>query len=189
MQINLLWQSREYPSIENCIVTITERACEVSSVIVGVSEQKIFKVEYNIKTNHHWQTTFVEIKSRIENTIQTFCYHGDGKGKWQTNGKTLEQFNGCIDVDIPLTPFTNTLPINRLKLKKDQEQQIKVIYLDLLNEEIKPVTQKYTRLSDTQYKYENIPNDFEAAITVDESGLVVDYPTLFERISKRENII
>ncbi len=186
MQINLLWQSREYSSLENCMVKLTERRCEVSSVIVGTAEGKIFKVEYILKTNQHWQTISLEIESRIENTVQTFRYRSDGKGNWQVNGSIIAEFNGCIDVDIPLTPFTNTLPINRLKLKKDEEQQVKVLYVDLLSEEIKPVFQKYRRLSDTQYKYENVPNDFEAVISVDDLGFVVDYPTLFERLARKE---
>ena len=55
------------------------------------------------------------------------------------------------------------------------------IYCDILAEQITPVWQKYTRLSDTAYHYENVPNDFEATIEVDEFGLVVDYPELFVR--------
>jgi uncharacterized protein len=44
-----------------------------------------------------------------------------------------------------------------------------------------PVQQKYTRLSPTNYKYENVPNDFESVIAVDDLGLVVEYPGLFKR--------
>ena len=167
------------------MITLTERRCEVASVIVGTTEGKIFRVEYSLKTNLHWQTISVEVKSVIGNAFQTFIYRSNGKGSWQENGKTLEEFRGCIDVDLPLTPFTNSLPINRLKLKKHEEQQVKVIYMDLVEAKIKPLTQKYTRLSDTEYKYENVPNDFEAVITVDELGFVVDYPTLFERLAKK----
>jgi hypothetical protein len=84
-------------------------------------------------------------------------------------------------VDIPLTPFTNTLPINRLNLNQGQAQETHVIYCDLLEHQIKPVRQKYTCLSGTEYHYENVPNDYEVIIQVDESGLVVDYPSLFVR--------
>ncbi|PRD47727.1 putative glycolipid-binding domain-containing protein [Sphingobacterium haloxyli] len=42
--------------------------------------------------------------------------------------------------------------------------------------------QKYWRLSAEKHKYENVPNDFEAIITIDKSGLVVSYPELFERV-------
>ncbi|HKH61635.1 MAG TPA: putative glycolipid-binding domain-containing protein [Flavitalea sp.] len=187
MLANLVWRSKEYPSLENCMAMITSAGSEISSVIIVVAEHKIFSIEYNLKINSHWETEQVEIKSTIGGFVKSFIFQSDGKGNWQQNGHVLEQFKGCIDVDIPLTPFTNTLPIKRLKLQRGQEQLIKVVYLDLLSNEIKPVTQKYLRLSDLEYKYENVPNDFEAVITVDESGFVVDYPTLFERIARKDN--
>ncbi|HMF72577.1 MAG TPA: putative glycolipid-binding domain-containing protein, partial [Flavitalea sp.] len=74
-----------------------------------------------------------------------------------------------------------TLPVNRLKLHTNDERQIQVIYVDVLKRKIKQIRQKYTRLSNTVYLYENVPNDFEAKIEVDELGLVVDYPGLFVR--------
>jgi uncharacterized protein len=70
-------------------------------------------------------------------------------------------------VDISLTPLTNTLPVKRLQLKKGQSKEIAVIYFDLLDAQVKPVRQKYTRLSATEYLYENVPNDFEAKIKMD----------------------
>lgn len=74
-----------------------------------------------------------------------------------------------------------TLPINRLDLHLEGSSEVQVIYCDVLQQQLKPVRQKYTRLSATQYHYENVPNDFEATITVDEWGLVMDYPGLFVR--------
>ena len=187
MLANLVWQSKEYPSLENCAAMITSTGSEISSVVIGVVEHKIFTLEYNLKINPHWETEQVEIKTTIEGLAKSFIFKSDGKGNWQQNGHILEQFDGCIDIDIPLTPFTNTLPIKRLRLEIGQAQVIKVVYLDLLRNNIKPVTQKYARLSDREYKYQNVPNDFEAIITVDESGFVLDYPSLFERIARKDN--
>jgi hypothetical protein len=184
MQTNLLWTGREYYSLENCLITTTEKGTEINSVIVGSYEHKIYRVEYRIKTNQHWETVFFEVKSQHNDKISCYNFESDGKGNWMANGDPAQQFEGCIDIDIPLTPFTNTLPINRLRLSQQDLQQIQVIYLDLLEQQIKPVRQKYTRLSDTTYHYENIPNDFEAIITVDELGLVVDYPELFVRTAR-----
>lgn len=187
MLANLVWRSKEYPSLENCRAMITSMGSEISSVVIGVVENKIFEIEYNLKINPHWETEQVEIKSTIAGLVKSFIFQSDGKGNWQENGHILEQFDGCIDIDIPLTPFTNTLPIKRLKMQIGQAQLVKVVYLDLLRDEIKPVTQKYARLADREYKYENVPNDFEAVIRVDESGFVLDYPTLFERIARNDN--
>lgn len=181
MQTNILWTGRAYYSLENCLVNVGTGGSTITSTIIGLYDGAIYKVDYQIKTNARWETVFLEINYRLNNHQQTIRFEGDGKGNWTSNGQKDERFNGCLDVDIAVTPFTNTLPIRRLNLPGNQSQEIKVIYCDLLAQAIKPVRQQYTCLSPTQYHYQNIPNDFEATIEVDEAGLVVDYPTLFVR--------
>lgn len=187
MQTNILWTGREYYSLENCLINVTNSGTEVLSTIVGMYHDHLYHVEYLIKTNTAWETVFFELKSRYANKIQKFQFEADGKGNWMTHGKRADQFKGCIDIDIPLTPFTNTLPINRLKLSTQDEQQILVLYIDVLEQQIRPVHQKYSKLSTTKYHYENVPNDFEAEIEVDEAGIVVDYPSLFVRTAVLES--
>jgi uncharacterized protein len=183
MQTNVLWTGREYHSLENCLVTISKNGANINSVIIGSYEGMIYRVDYAIETNKNWETISFEINYRHSNFVHHLRCEGDGKGNWKSAGKPAKQFDGCIDIDIPLTPFTNTLPINRLKLSANETQQIRVIYLDLLKQQITPVRQQYKKLSATKYHYENVPNDFEADIEVDEQGLVVDYPMLFIRTS------
>ena len=185
MQKNISWQGKAYHSLENCILINTENGFEVNSIITGLHEQIIYRVEYFIKTNKNWEVVFFEIMSNLSGKSQSFNFKSDGKGNWTSNDKPNGQFTGCIDIDISLTPFTNTLPINRLNLSKNEQQKINVLYIDILNRQIKSVQQRYTRLSKYQYKYENVPNDFEAIITVDDFGLVVNYPDLFERNHNR----
>ena len=179
MQTNLLWTGQEYRSSENCIIKTNATANDIRSVIIGKYEENIFDVSYQIKTHQNWETVFLELHSRIGNQSQHIQLESDGKSNWKMDGKKATQFDGCIDIDISLTPLTNTLPINRLQLKPGEEQQIRVIYIDVLAQQIKPVLQKYIRLSGRVYRYENVPNDFEAKISVDEQGFVVDYPPLF----------
>jgi len=181
MQTNLLWAGREYHSMENCLVKPADDSIAITSTIVGYYENKIYLVDYFIKANTHWETLIVEINCRHSDHIQRIKFERDEKNNWRSNGSELPAFKGCIDIDISLTPPTNSLPINRLQLKQNEAQEINVIYFDLLAQQIKPATQKYTRLTDLSYHYENIPNDFEAVIEVDESGFVADYPTLFTR--------
>ena len=64
MQTNLLWAGREYHSIENCLVDTTNKGSEITSTIIGHYDNKIYQVEYRIKTNHNWETVFFEINSR-----------------------------------------------------------------------------------------------------------------------------
>jgi hypothetical protein len=181
MQTNLLWTGLKYYSLENCLVKVGETGSEIASTIIGSYDGKIYKIEYRIQTNPNWETVFFEINSRHSNQIQVIRFEGDGKGNWLNNSKKTSQFSGCIDVDIPLTPFTNTLPIRRLNLSKNEAKEIQVVYCDILGQQLKPVRQKYTCLSNSNYHYENVPNDFEATIEIDDEGFVIDYPSLFAR--------
>jgi hypothetical protein len=187
MQVNLIWKATEYDSLENCIVTITANEVIIKSVIVGCKENVIFRIDYTIKTNSNWETLFCELITQFGNARQVISFQGDGKGNWITGGILAINFKGCIDVDIPFTPLTNTLPINRLKLKEQKEENIKVIYIDIMESGIRPVSQKYKRLSGQEYNYQNVPNDFEANISVDENAFVIDYPGLFRRLHKMES--
>lgn len=181
MQINLLWQGHLYNSLENCLFSTIDTGIEVNSTITGMFDKDILKVEYLIRTNQNWETVFFEVRSHFADKRDCISFYSDGNGNWTTNGKSVEKFDGCIDVDISLTPFTNTLPINRLKLSENENRVVKVLYIDVLERQIKPVKQIYKRLSNTEYKYENVPNDFETVIMVDELGFVLNYPALFVR--------
>jgi uncharacterized protein len=177
----VLWAGREYHSLEHCVVSTSSGGSDISSTIVGQYRGIIYQVQYHILTNPLWQTLFFEINSRINGQVQHLLFEGDGVGRWKTGDREAAQFQGCIDIDIPLTPFTNTLPINRLNMAVGSERQIQVLYIDLLEGRLSALQQKYTRRDPQTYHYENVPNDFEADIQVDEAGLVIDYPALFER--------
>ena len=180
MQTHLHWKGLELQSKETCVVSTSEALTKVSSVIVGRHKDVPFRVEYILRATVHWETVFFQLHILYGHQPQSpLLFESDGIGNWTSNGEPAEKFMGCLDVDLPLTPFTNSLPIHRLQLGINDEQEIQVLYVDLLENEIKPLRQKYTRLSEHRYHYQNVPNDFEAVITVDEQGFVVDYPTLF----------
>jgi len=181
MQTNIVWTGLEYHSIENCLISNNKNGTDISSTIIGLYEGKIYKIDYAIKANKKWETQEVSITARHSDHQQYILLTKNAEGDWMMNDEKAYSFTGCIDVDIALTPFTNTLPINRLALRNGEEQTISVIYFDLLNWDLKPVKQLYRRISENLYHYENIPNNFEADIKVDKQGIVIEYPNLFNR--------
>jgi hypothetical protein len=181
MQTNILWTGREYNSLEHCRINSSSSGLEIASTIVGSYGEYIYSLDYHIHTDSFWATRSLELRYRCNGPDVYILLEGDGQGRWMLNGQKAGQFQGCTDVDISLTPFTNTLPINRLIMAPHQVSQIRVIYIDVLGGQIRPVDQKYTRLSHSRYFYENVPNDFSAELEVDALGLVADYPGLFVR--------
>lgn len=95
---------------------------------------------------------------------------------------------GCVDVDIGITPATNSLPIKRLKLKAQESRNIKAAYVPLPDQidEVflpRPAEQRYTCLVPGQrYRYEGLFRAFTAELEIDEAGLVLDYPETFRRV-------
>jgi hypothetical protein len=183
MQHILLWKGREYESLEHCNVFKADDI-RIASTIIGYYNGKSYHVIYDIVTDDSWTTRQVDIHFQINDQYGTIHLERMEK-HWLLHGEHASQFDHCIDVDIPLTPFTNSLPINRLQLEKGDEARINVIYLDLLAGEITPVEQLYRRIAEDTYHYENVPNDFQADIKVDQYGFVLEYPLLFSRVDLR----
>jgi uncharacterized protein len=184
MRSTILWTGREYSSLENCLVNVSDNKTDIESTIVGKYDVHLYKVDYKIQTNRQWETLSCIINARV-NGVQTILeFKRTTPGHWTVNGKNVPEFENCVDIDIPLTPFTNTLPIRRLQMRIEEEKIIRVLYIDLLSQKFSAVQQKYMRQSMNNYRYENIPNDFEADIEVDEDGFVIDYPELFVRTAK-----
>jgi uncharacterized protein len=89
----------------------------------------------------------------------------------------------AIDIDISITPFTNTLPIRRLNLQSGQSQEILAVYIHLPDMAITTDRQRYTCIEAGQrYLYESVDSGFTREIEVDAHGLVTSYPSLFRRL-------
>ncbi|MBC7851429.1 MAG: putative glycolipid-binding domain-containing protein [Chitinophagaceae bacterium] len=181
MRTNILWTGREYYSLEDCVILRSTTGLEIDSTIIGYYKGQIYHVRYKISTSLTWRTKDVAIDYRLGHRSGHINLTSDFNGKWSLQNQPTSELDGCVDVDIPLTPFTNTLPINRLNLSVGDESTIKVVYIDLFNNSIRAVNQRYQKIAGNSFHYENVPNDFEAVIEVDDAGLVIDYPSLFFR--------
>ena len=109
---------------------------------------------------------------------------GDGKGNWSdAAGKPIPKLAGAIDIDLSATPFTNTLPIRRLKLRAGQSAEIAAVYILAPALTLATDPQRYTCLeARRRYRYESLDSDFTRDIEVDRHALVVTYPGLFRRL-------
>ncbi|CAD0220789.1 putative glycolipid-binding domain-containing protein [Chryseobacterium sp. D764] len=179
----LIWQGILYQSLEYFNLLSDDKSYTAESKIIGCYEDKIFAVNYSILIDKNWIVQDFLIESEI-NTIKSKLAGKRIQDQWEINNTISPELNGCEFIDISLTPFTNTLPINNLKLQESISQKIDVLYIDILNQQIRPVQQEYTRTASHKYLYENIENDFKAEISVDEMGLVISYPELFEKIAE-----
>jgi hypothetical protein len=134
---------------------------------------------YRVEADAEWRTRRVLVELNDGARVEMLS---DGAGHWRReDGAPLPELDGCIDPDISMTPFTNTLPIRRLGLGIGDTAEIGVAYVLVPELSLRAAPQRYTRLGDRLWRFESLDSGFTADLTVDAEGLVVDYPGLFRR--------
>jgi uncharacterized protein len=97
--------------------------------------------------------------------------------RWTVDGRAREELHRCVDVDLRVTPATNTLPIRRLELDVGQRAGVRAAWVGFPGLEVEPLEQSYERLSEETYRYR--AGAFEADLVVDQTGLVIRYGTQY----------
>lgn len=101
---------------------------------------------------------------------------------WTVDGRSRPDLRDAREVDLAMSPLSNTLPIRRLRLPIGASSDITTAYITVPNLQVVADPQRYTRISEHEYRYESRDSDFRRTISVDGHGLVLAYPGLFERI-------
>ena len=176
------WQDWEGRGIEHLVLKEGPNEVASDSVILGTADDQVFAVRYKIRCEADWRVREVEISGIGSDVAIELA--SDGAGNWfGASGVRQPQLHNAIDIDISVTPFTNTLPIRRLNLRKGESREILAVYIQLPNLAITTDRQRYTCLERSQrYRYESVDSDFTRDIEVDAHGLVTNYPDLFRRV-------
>jgi len=146
------------------------------------SERVPILAEYEIVADESWQTRSVAVRTLSGAESKTLRLITELPGHWQAHGKAVPQYNGCIDVDLGISPSTNTLPIRRLNLAIGQSEDVTAAWVRFPDLALEPLPQRYTRLNEDRYQYESA-SGFQTELTVDENGLVVVYDKGWERVA------
>ena len=84
-------------------------------------------------------------------------------------------------LDFEISPATNTLPIRRLDPKMGETRDIRVAWVRFPELRVEPTRQRYTRVAERRYRFENLDSGYSVEILVDDAGLVLEYPDLWAR--------
>lgn len=180
-----MWAPWDKPGIEHLHLS-SRRGAVADGLIIGIGEGKLFRVSYLVRCDASWRIRRVRVRM-LASDRRSIGLRSDGDGRWlDDRGEPVPELEGCTDVDLSATPFTNTLPIRRLGLRPGHSAELLVAYVDVPSLRVRADRQRYTCLDLTSdravYRYEGLSSGFAAELTVDVDGLVVDYPPLFRRV-------
>ena len=171
----LAWATWEGDGQEDTTVLWENEGFTVSGV---VSRERI---QYVLRLSPSWQVRQFLLFRDLEDPDLWLAT--DGGGRWgEMNGAHRTELDGCYDIDLTCTPFTNTLPIRRLPVEVGDTVELPVVWVNPETLEVAPVVQRYTRLSSHRWRYENTASGFSTEFDVDEHGVVLDYPGQFRRV-------
>ncbi|MBE7184704.1 MAG: putative glycolipid-binding domain-containing protein [Methylobacterium mesophilicum] len=175
------WEPADGQGLEHCTVEPFADRIEIRSTVIGDRGNRPYGVFYRIRCDLSWRVLDFSVSMADGLTL---ALSSPEPGRWlDAKGAPLLDFDGCLDIDLAGTPFTNTLPVRRLSLSPDQGRvELEMLYVPF--DSFVPVRdgQRYTCLRDRLYRYEAADRSFSAELPVDGDGLVMDYPGLFRRV-------
>lgn len=179
----VIWQATTVPGLEHCHIRTDDDGIRVDGMVVALDGRPI-RLNYQIDCDLSWIVRRLDVTEVERGTELTFL--ADGAGHWTNGaGDRLEAIDGCLDVDLTATPFTNTLPIRRLDLQPGESRDLRMLYVLVPEMEVRAAEQRYTCLERDparggRYRYES--GSFRADLPVDTDGLVIDYPGYWRRV-------
>ena len=163
---------------------LIERERSAESVVVWTDEDgRPTRLTYLLEWDARGCTRSLHVELSTADHARVLDLRADGHGNWWLGGREARALDGCLDVDLWPTPFTNSLPIRRLELGPGEAAEIRVAWIGAPALDVTPRAQRYTRLGRDAFRFESLDDRFIAELTVDEHGLVVLYPELFRRIA------
>lgn len=183
MGVRLVWRREDAPTLETCVVTFDRH--EAEGVVAGMIGTEPVALRWRVGWDEAWRTRRAQVERLDRRGVETILL-ADAAGVWHdSTGAHLPALDGCLDVDIGATPFTNTLAIRRLGLPVGGSAGLRVAYVAVPALTVAPAAQRYTRLAEHRYRYEGLFRNFTGELLVDAEGLVRVYEGTFTRVEAR----
>ena len=153
----------------------------------AVEEGRAWSVRYAIALDDEGRTREARVECRHAGGSLEVAVEGDGRGAWLVDGDPAPHLDGCLDVDLEASAFTNAFPVRRLALAVGDRAEAPAAWVRAPGLAVERLEQTYARLPDedgrARYDYASPGVGFAAVLAFDPHGLVTDYPGIAVRVA------
>jgi uncharacterized protein len=177
---SILWRGIQLPGHEACRLFSQGAEWHLEGTAVFSHAHQPCRLSYLVVCEEKWNTMKAWVSGWVAETAVDIDLVVDREHRWRMNGIEHPTVTGCIDVDLNFSPSTNLLPIRRLNLAVGQEALVEVAWLKFPSFELEPLSQSYSRVDESTYRYESGGGQFTADLKVDRVGFVRNYPAIWQ---------
>ena len=172
----------------------------------GTSRTADYAVSWALATTSGWVTQRLTVTVHGQGWSRHLVLARSEEGEWSSDSHSSgdtslpepgiadpKALAAALDCDLGLCPVTNTMPILRLNLLSGDaapvdETELTMAWVEMPSLRVVPVRQVYSHVRSAREDgpamvlYSSGNGGFTAELTVDDDGVVVDYPGLAMRI-------
>jgi hypothetical protein len=181
---SVLWRGTDPFSAELFRLETVDDGWNLQGVAIVAFARGGAEVRYLVGVDERWRTRRARVEVASTALTASLDLFADGEGAWTIDGRAAPELDGCIDLDLEVTPATNTLPIRRAGASAGGGRPFatRVAWVRFPELDVEPVDQTYERIDDRRWGF--LSGDFHAELTVDDDGVVVDYGELWTSVAR-----
>jgi hypothetical protein len=179
----VLWRRLDEPAFEHSRLMASAAGYVLEGRVLTLVDQTPTEAHYSVHCGPDWITRNADLRVVQRLSTKRIRVHRDDSGRWRIDDQPRPELDGMLDVDLALTPSTNTLPIHRLALRIGESQPTDAAWVRFPDLACERLPQRYTRLGERHYRYESNSGSFAADIHVDDHGVVIRYGDLWDRVT------
>ena len=105
-----MWAPWEGPGLEHLHPATSDGGVVANGLVIGLEAGRLSRIGYEFRCDERWRVR--EVRAAAPDSVRPVLeLLADGEGRWNgRDGEPVSELDGCIDVDISATPFTNTPP-------------------------------------------------------------------------------
>lgn len=182
MSPSILWRDVTTGALDRCTLSVDDSGTKLSGTVLLAHEGAATEVRYTVMCDASGNTRSVGMHVHGAGSDERrLALLADGEGGWSVSREPVAELAGCADVDLAVTPATNSLVIRRLQLGVGESAELLVAYVRFPDLGLERADQRYERLGPSEWRFRC--RDFTAELVVDDQGLVTDYGGVWETVA------
>jgi uncharacterized protein len=179
----LFWRRIDVAGLERLELAVDSQGVTATSTVLCL-EDGGFRLDHRWQLDPAWRAQSVHVERWNSLGHGALLLERAGTG-WRVNGEPRPDLEGAEEPDLSVTPFCNTFPIRRTPERPGASLSLATAFIDGPALTVARSSQRYDRKGSGKLRYVDLglSAGFEADLVVDDTGLVLHYEHLFERMA------